>query len=457
MTEVKTVIRIKDFNDYLYEHKELQEYADDIVLYENPKKGIIILPSLFYHRYPSPLLKQIIPTHIPRTIDIEFTGTLRDEQKEIVNKVISMDNPRGIIHAKPGIGKTVIAIYLACHFKFASIFMIDNSKLLEQWKNEILKFTTCTEDDIGILSAYNKLPENKKLYIGMVQTFLSRIRKDISTFYQEIKKLGIGLVVYDECHKTTAGVRYSKSSIVFDTDLILGLSATPYTKGVRKILLENSIGKVIVGNTNYDLVPEINFIHYKSDISDQIVRKITSSTDMNRAKSVYNSEIHNSRRYLNLILKLVKQIISDPDRRLIVICWTIQQVETIYRILEANGIPAKMFYSKKNKIDKTTDKILIATYQYASHGFDYKELTDIILASPFTGKTSMVQCIGRILRSMEGKSQPRVYDIIDYKAKFIFNPEIKKSILKSEFKCSFRNLYFDDEKEEILDVNQASS
>ncbi|MEM4385968.1 MAG: DEAD/DEAH box helicase family protein [Candidatus Anstonellales archaeon] len=434
-----TLIDTSEFSTYINENPKLREYGDYIKLYITSKNKII-LPRLIYKNHPSKRLTIINGNRNERRSNIIFKGELTDEQKDIVDRVISRYNKdgwiSGIIHGKPGIGKTVLSIYLASALNKVALILVDNRKLAEQWIDEIKRFTDCNDDDIGKLIAYKGLPKDKKIYVALVQTFLSRLKKDVNSIYNDISSLGIGLVIYDECHKTTTGIQYAKVSILFDTKNFIGLSATPYVSGVNRILLENTIGNVIAINKKYDLKPKIRIIEYRSNIPESVIKRIRNVTDYNGARSIYNSEISNSVIYLDLICNLINKIIQDDNRRVIVICVTISQIERIHEYLSSNfNIESKLFYSKNNKVDKSKDRVLIATYKYASHGFDYKELTDIIIASPLSGRTSLTQCIGRILRKMEGKVQPNVYDIVDNNISFLFGSRNKISVLTSEFKC----------------------
>ncbi len=437
-----TIIHPDNYEKYLKQHGTLRKYSDEIKLYETNDK--IILPRQFYKNYPSEyLINHKNSKFIPDKIQFNFTKELRPEQKDILSNIQSIyDNQNyvnGIIHARPGLGKTVLAIYIASLLGFKTIFLMDNKKLVQQWVEEILSFTDLTEDDIGKIYSTEKFELNKKIYIGLVQTFNSKIKNNILEFYNIINQLNIGFVVFDECHKTTAGVEYSKTSLVFDTPNIIGLSATPYASYLHEILLHNSIGPVIAKNKNYELIPIINYYFYTSNLADKSKNVINYlyNQDMKIAKAKYNSEIANDENYLTSIYQIIKEIQTDKenDRRIIIICFTEKQMIAIQNCLNNNNIESKLFYAKQTEVDKDNDKLLIATYAYASHGFNYKELTDIILACPLEGKKSLIQCIGRILRSCFNKSIANVYDLMDANVPLMFTKKInmKTSLLRDEF------------------------
>lgn len=69
---------------------------------------------------------------------------------------------------------------------------------------------------------------------------------------------------------------------------------------------------------------------------------------------------------------------------------------------------------------------------------DYKELSCLILACPLAGKKSLIQVIGRILRSNIGKQKPVVIDLADMSVPAFTIPEIrmKKKIVSDEFSCN---------------------
>ena len=96
--------------------------------------------------------------------------------------------------------------------------------------------------------------------------------------------------------------------------------------------------------------------------------------------------------------------------------------------------------SEKQDIDKEKDNIIVATYKMASHGFDFAELSCLILATPLKGRVSLIQTIGRILRLTLNKKQPLVFDLIDCDFSNIFTKNVngKKRILETEFgDCNF--------------------
>lgn len=59
--------------------------------------------------------------------------------------------------------------------------------------------------------------------------------------------------------------------------------------------------------------------------------------------------------------------------------------------------------------------MLIATGSYLGEGFDWPELDTLFLAFPIAFKGRVVQYVGRLLRSHEGKHHVELHDYVDAK------------------------------------------
>ena len=103
----------------------------------------------------------------------------------------------------------------------------------------------------------------------------------------------------------------------------------------------------------------------------------------------------------------------------------VEHCETILNMVRENvkGIHATIATGRmtKNSRQKLIKRIrqdqfqlLIATGKLIGEGFDWPELTYLFLAFPFSWKGKLVQYIGRVQRSTEGKTEAYVYDYLDY-------------------------------------------
>lgn len=440
-----SIINSSNLNKLYTDYPYLLDFEDNIFLFKKDNQHI--LPRYFKDNHPK--VEEYINVwedseFNPKHIDIEFVGDLRSEQVPIMNALTeiyeSQGKINGILKAKPGFGKTVCASYLTASFKKKTLIILDNSKLVSQWTEAYLKFTSLTEDDIGFIIGKEFNP--KPVTITMVQTLVSKIKSNLKEFYVKMRDAGFDLVFFDETHKTSSGPKFALSSLFLNTSNIIGLTATPYGDQLHSFFMKNIIGDILYEFTDYDNTPDVYFVNYKSGLAKQHFWRVVKSTDYIKRTAFYNSIIHTSKVYLDVILKLTRKLV-ESNRKSIIIVFTIEQLQTIVQHLRENGIDPRPLYSKEQFVDKENDNVIVATYKLASHGFDYSELSCLILATPLRGKTSLIQTIGRILRKHEGKKTPLVFDLIDHDFGSIFSETInaKKSIISKEFKViEYKNI-----------------
>jgi len=447
-----SLVHNNDINRYLSRYSALHEHAESVVLYQNEEYSF--LPRYFKQSFPSELLIPHIDTNWS---PVEISGMgyintfrLREEQIPICQKLINVINTGdkvGVLKARPGAGKTIMAIFLSCHLKKKTLIVLDNSKLAEQWIKAICSIATIdgeliTEDQIGIIQGpkFDVNPQTP-FTIAMVQTLISKVKRQMNEFYIKVRDQGFDLVYFDECHKASCGPKYAKASLLLNTKNVIGLSATPFVVDIHKILLNNTIGDIVAEHGEYNLVPVIKYVHYDTQLTDKYYRFVKYSGDFLQQRSRYNSILPKSETYKSIILQITKAML-DEGRRIIIIVFTVKQLTEISSWLTDIGITNCQLYSKKTEINKDVDRVVVATYGFAGAGFDYEELSVAIIASPLAGKKSLIQVIGRILRSFPDKLQPIVFDLIDDGFKGMFTKDLsnKISIVQNEFKCRIEHL-----------------
>lgn len=433
-----SIIKASDVSKLYSDYPYLTDFEDKHLLFN--KRDHYILPRYFKQNHPKATEYVKLwedEEFIPQDIDIKFIGSLRSEQVPIANFLLDVYSDKGsvngILKAKPGFGKTVCAAYLTATLKKKTLIILDNSKLVQQWQDAYLQFTDLKEEDIGFIIGQEFNP--RSVTITMVQSLISKVKSNIRDFYLKMRDAGFDLIFFDETHKTSSGPKFALSSLFLNTKNIIGLSATPYGDELHSFFMKNIIGDILYEFTEYDNVPDVYFINYKSGLAKQHFWRIAKSTDYIKRVSYYNKIIPESKIYLDVILKLTTKLIAS-NRKTIIIVFTIDQLHKIVQHLRDHDISPRPLYSQEQFVDKENDNVIVATYKLASHGFDYSELSCLILATPLKGRTSIIQTIGRILRKHDGKKNPLVFDLIDNDFGNIFTETIhaKKAIISKEFK-----------------------
>ena len=346
-----------DFEKFLELYPQLLIFEKELQLYSNDTT--IFLPRYFYtsfYKANKYIIFSADSEWKPQTFDwMTFNGELYENQIKLIGPVLDRINSErnvGVIKARPGAGKTVIGVYLAVKTQKRTLIIIDNSNLLEQWKDSILKFTNLEEENIGhIQGKIFHVTDKTPIVICMVQTLVSKIKRNIRQFYLKMRDAGFDLVLFDECHKSSTGPKYATAALLLNTKNIIGLSATPFVQSLHKLMLENTIGKTIVEDKQYELIPKIFFVKYDSGLTESYGRRISYSRDFIRQRAMFNKAIVKSDVYFQVIFELTKTLVAD-GHRIIIIAFTKEQVTQISNCLTTNGIQNRQFYSQKREIDK---------------------------------------------------------------------------------------------------------
>lgn len=433
-----TLIRAENYPNFIRCYPQLEQYQEDLKLHQ--VGDLIFLPRHFYRNYQHPaLIRHVDKNFQAKHLGLTFRGTLRAKEGQdkivapFISRILNGNGSCGVLKARPGAGKTVMSIYIACATQKKTLITIDNTNLAEQWMNSILEFTNATENDIGWIKGddYNV---DKPFVIAMVQTLVSRVKRDVREYYTRMVQAGFSLTFMDECHRSALGPQFAKASLLINTPDIIGLSATPFVQGLHEIVMHNVIGPVLSDTKHYDMKPEIIIVKYNSELTERYGKSVLAMSDMLKRRARYNKVIVESTKYFELLCKLNAQMLHDRHR-IINIVFTKDQVHKLSDHLKFNNIENRQFYSQKREVDKETDNVLVATYSYAGAGFDFKALSGCIIATPLTGRKSLIQVIGRVLRSMEGKEKPKVYILVDTGFMGTFVRDIPKitSVLTTEF------------------------
>lgn len=151
----------------------------------------------------------------------------------------------GILQLACGKGKTVIAIDFMARLGVPTLVLVDNTFLLNQWREEILRFTSLTPDQIGHIQA-DRMDWEKPVVLGTYQTLSARA----GTLPEKVRR-HFGLVIWDEGHHLGAET-FSKTATLFYGYRLL-LTATPTRSDGMHVIYNFHIGDVVYK----DLVPDL--------------------------------------------------------------------------------------------------------------------------------------------------------------------------------------------------------
>ncbi|GAA3727788.1 DNA excision repair protein ERCC-3 [Spinactinospora alkalitolerans] len=109
----------------------------------------------------------------------------------------------GVVVLPCGAGKTIVGAAAMAMAKATTLILVTNTVAVHQWRNELLRRTTLTEDEIGEYSGTRK--DIRPVTIATYQVMAAR-RKGVHTHLELFDARDWGLVVYDEVHLLPAPI-----------------------------------------------------------------------------------------------------------------------------------------------------------------------------------------------------------------------------------------------------------
>ncbi len=373
-------------------------------------------------------------SNIHSLAEININTQPRDYQKSVINIIHTelLKNDSCIACLYTGWGKTFASLFIAHLLGVKTLIIVNKETLLEQWKEQIIKFTGIVP---GIIQG-NKINIEPKICIGMIQSISMKEYPDSFSNF--------GFTIYDETHHYCSKV-FSNVFFKIRTKYNLGLTATIKRADKLEHVLEWFLGKIAVDVKLLIIEPQVHIYKFY-DYSENTI-KYNPNGKINSPASLTN--VTENQKRTDFIIKIIKEMYND-NRKILVLSDRKAHCEYIKGKL--NNFSVGIYYGgmKKEDLKKSNEcRIIIATYQMASEGYDNPDLDTLILASP---KCNVEQAVGRILRK-KNKNEAIVVDINDCISIFNNWNIIRKSFYKNKkFKIVNQGL----EVNEINEVNNVN-
>jgi superfamily II DNA or RNA helicase len=342
-----------------------------------------------------------------KPVEFSFRGTLKPFQKIAVDEMLAKDF--GTLSSATGSGKTVMALYIVARRKQPALIVVHTKDLAAQWVQRIETFLGIESEAVGFIGSGKKVI-GEKITVAMVQS-LYKCADEVAE--------NIGFLVVDECHRCPSRT-FTEAVSYFDSQYMLGLSATPYRRDQLSKLIFWHLGdkhhevdksqlvetgdvlpaKVIFRRTNfttrYD--PVMEYSKMLAELATDTPRNILIASDI--AAEAARKEG-------------VCLILSDRKAH----CENLQAILRYRFKLESELLTGDLDIADRQKVLERINnglvKIVIATGQLIGEGFDCKDLTTLFLATPIKFSGRLLQYLGRVLRPAAGKEYARVFDYVD--------------------------------------------
>lgn len=333
----------------------------------------------------------------------------KDQQKELTKL---LKHEQIIFQAQPGFGKTMIALALMKKRRQKTLIIVHTNALLRQWIKRINDHFEMGKGDIGTIGN-NKWQVGKKVTVASYMTLARRNIDEI--------KAEFGLMIIDECHHVPANT-FSTVVKQFSAKYVLGLTATAYRKDKLEKLMHLYISDKSV---TADVLTETSKDNPSSQVETHLLTRKTAfvaNVKMEDFQEACRLVIADENRN-NQITDDIAQVLSSGAKCLVLTerlehCETLlafvrQKIKGIHAAVATGRMTKKQRERVTNRLHQERFQLLIATGKLIGEGFDWPEVSHLFLAFPFSWKGKLIQYVGRIQRTYEGKSIAVVHDYFD--------------------------------------------
>ena len=343
----------------------------------------------------------------PHPIDLTENGwKIRDYQKLAVEKF--WDGGSGVVVLPCGAGKTIVGATAMTVAKTSTLILVTNTVSARQWKAELLKRTSLSEDDIGEYSGSVK--EVKPVTIATYQILTTK-RKNEYAHLALLDAKDWGLIVYDEVHLLPAPI--FKMTADLQARRRLGLTATL----VREDGKEGDVFSLI-GPKRFDapwkeieaqgyIAPAACF-EVRVDLQDEERLDYAMSAQDDRYRIAATSPVK-----IKVMQDLLSRHVGEPT---LIIG---QYLDQIYTVAAALGVPfitgetpvderERLFQAFREGVEPT-----LVVSKVANFSIDLPEASVAIqISGSYGSRQEEAQRLGRLLRPKADGRKASFYTII---------------------------------------------
>ncbi|WP_349828293.1 DNA repair helicase XPB [Brevibacterium litoralis] len=331
---------------------------------------------------------------------------LRDYQADAVDAF--MHGESGVVVLPCGAGKTVVGAATMAEVGTTTLILVTNSVSAKQWKAELLRRTSLTEDEIGEYSGAVK--EIRPVTIATYQVLTTR-RKGSYLHLELLDARDWGLVVYDEVHLLPAPVFRLTASL--QARRRLGLTATLVREDGREDEVFSLIGPKQfevpwkeIEKAGYIATATCHEVRVRLDSSSRIAYAHAEGEDRYRMAATTDMKV-----------PVVERLVAEhPDAQVLVIGQYLDQLEELGAALGAPVLTGNTPLGERQRLfagfrDKEIRVLVVS--KVANFSVDLPEASVAIQVSgSFGSRQEEAQRLGRILRPKEHAEPATFYTVV---------------------------------------------
>jgi DNA excision repair protein ERCC-3 len=340
-------------------------------------------------------------------IDLDQTEwTLRPYQREAAESF--WHGGSGVVVLPCGAGKTLVGAAAMAHAKATTLILVTNTVSARQWKDELVRRTTLTEDEIGEYSGTKK--EIRPVTIATYQVMTTR-RKGVYAHLELFDAKDWGLIVYDEVHLLPAPIFRMTADL--QARRRIGLTATLIREDGRE-------GDVfsLIGPKRYDAPwKDIEAQGYIAPADCVEVRVTLPESERFVYATAEPDERYRLASCTGAKTRLVEELVTKhKGEPTLVIGQYIDQLDEIGERLGAPVIKGETSVKERERLFNAFrhgEIDLLVVSKVANFSVDLPSAAVAIQVSgSFGSRQEEAQRLGRLLRPKEDKRSARFYAIV---------------------------------------------
>lgn len=314
----------------------------------------------------------------------------------------------GVVVLPCGAGKTIVGAAAIATAQATTLILVTNTVSARQWKAELLKRTSLTEEEIGEYSGAKK--EIRPVTIATYQVMTTK-RQGTYAHLELFDARDWGLIIYDEVHLLPAPVFRFTADI--QARRRLGLTATL----VREDGMEGEVFSLI-GPKRYDAPwKDIEAQGYIAP-ADCVEVRVTMPDQERMAYSLAEPE-ERYRMASTTIFKnrVVEKLVENhPDDHILIIGQYIDQIEEISEHLGVPIITGKTPVKERERLFesfRSGETPVLVVSKVANFSVDLPEAgVAIQVSGTFGSRQEEAQRLGRVLRPKGDKRTAHFYTVV---------------------------------------------
>ena len=314
----------------------------------------------------------------------------------------------GVVVLPCGAGKTLVGAASMARSQTTTLILVTNTVSARQWKDELLRRTSLTEDEIGEYSGARK--EIRPVTIATYQVLTTK-RKGAYTHLDLLDARDWGLIVYDEVHLLPAPIFRMTADL--QARRRLGLTATLVREDGREADVFSLIGPKRfdapwkdIENQGYIAPADCVEVRVTLSDSERMAYAVAEPDDRYRLASC-------SPRKVGIVEKLVARHTGEPT---LVIGQYLDQLDELAGRLDADLITGETTVAERQRLFnafRTGEISLLVVSKVANFSIDLPEASVAIQVSgTFGSRQEEAQRLGRVLRPKGDGRTAHFYTVV---------------------------------------------